>query len=100
MQLGHFLALIAIVAITAVELTSGTLLYNKSIPLHQRISYIIFTSFSARSAGYYTIDMNAFAEGTKIILGIEMGKKKNCKLFFSWHQKPGTHSGNNPLIIL
>lgn len=66
------IALIGILVLFAIELASGELLFDKSKPLMQRIFYIIFNSFSARSAGYYTIDMNQFAEGSKIVLGLLM----------------------------
>lgn len=66
------ISIISIIALLLTELSSGTLLYDESIPLLQRISHIVFTSFSARSAGYYTINVNEFAEGSKIILSLLM----------------------------
>ena len=66
------IAIIAIGLVFLIELTSGTLLYNSKIPLTQRIFYVIFNTFSTRNAGYATVDMNAFAEGTKIIFSLLM----------------------------
>ena len=66
------IALFSIIIIFIIELTSGTLLHNKDIPVIQRIFYVIFNSFSARNAGHSTIDINRFAEGTKIILALLM----------------------------
>lgn len=66
------ITLMAIFAILLIELTSGTILYNTDIPLLQRIFYIIFNSISARSAGYCTININDFTEGTKIVLALLM----------------------------
>lgn len=66
------ITLISILAIFAIELSSGTMLYDTSIPLTQRIFYVIFNSFSSRSAGYYTTNINNFAEGSKIVLALLM----------------------------
>lgn len=66
------IAFIAIAAIFAIELISGTLLYDSSIPLTQRISYVIFNTFSTRNTGYSTINLNEFTVGTRIILAILM----------------------------
>lgn len=66
------ISIIGIALILLVELTSGTLLYNKEIPVIQRIFYVIFNSFSARNAGHSTIDINKFSEGSKIILALLM----------------------------
>lgn len=66
------IALIGALAILTIELTNGTLLYDSNLPLTQRIFYIIFNSFSARNAGYYTIDINKFTEGSRIVLALLM----------------------------
>ena len=66
------ISIISIAIIFAIELASGTILYDKSIPVTQRIFYVIFNSFSARSAGFYTTNTNNFAEGTKIVLALLM----------------------------
>jgi len=66
------ISIIAITAVFIVELSSGTILYNKDIPLIERIFYVIFNTFSTRSAGYATIDFNEFATGTKIIFSTLM----------------------------
>ena len=66
------ITILSIIALFAIELTSGTLLYDTSIPLTERISYVIFSSFSARSAGYYTVNINKFSEGSKILFALLM----------------------------
>ena len=66
------IALIAIISVFAIELASGTILYDTSKPLMQRIFYVIFNTFSTRNTGFATIDMNEFATGTKIIFSILM----------------------------
>ena len=66
------IALIAIISVFAVELSSGTILYDTSKPLMQRIFYVIFNTFSTRNTGFATIDMNEFATGTQIIFSILM----------------------------
>lgn len=67
-----WIAIIGILLIIAIELASGSILYNTDIPLFQRVFYIIFHSVSARNAGYSTIDVNEFATGSKIILALLM----------------------------
>lgn len=66
------ITIISISLVFAIELTSGTILYNKETPLIQRIFYIIFNTFSTRSAGYATINYENFATGTQIIFSILM----------------------------
>lgn len=66
------ISIIGILIILIIELSSGTLLYNNDISLIQRLFYIIFNSFSARNAGFYTTDINNFAEGSKIVLALLM----------------------------
>ena len=66
------IALIAVLSVFAIELTSGTLLYDASIPLVERIFYVIFNTFSTRNAGYATVDLNRFATGSKVIFSILM----------------------------
>lgn len=66
------IAFVGILLIFVIELTSGTLLYNKNIPVIQRIFYVIFNSISARNAGHATISMSEFAEGTQIVLALLM----------------------------
>lgn len=66
------IALIGIISVFAVELASGTILYDTSTPLLQRIFYVIFNTFSTRNAGYATIDLNRFATGTQVIFSILM----------------------------
>ena len=66
------IALIGITLMFITELSSGTILYNSDISIIKRIFYIIFHAFSARNAGYVTLNINEFAEGTKIILGLLM----------------------------
>ena len=66
------IAIVGVAVLFAIELSSGTLLYDASIPLTQRIFYIIFNSFSARNAGFATINMNEFAPGSQIILALLM----------------------------
>ena len=56
------IAIIGIAVLFSIELTIGT----------QRIFYIIFNSFSARNAGFYTVNMNKFAEGSQIVLALLM----------------------------
>jgi len=66
------IAIIALSVIFIIELTSGTILYNKEIPVIQRIFYIIFNTFSTRNAGYSTINLNEFATGSQIVFSILM----------------------------
>ena len=66
------ISFLAIGLVFSIELASGTLLYNNEIPITQRIFYVVFNTFSTRNAGYATIDINQFAEGTKIIFSILM----------------------------
>lgn len=66
------IAAVAIITVFAIELTSGTILYNEDIPLVQRIFYVIFNTLSTRNAGYATINLNEFATGTRIVLSILM----------------------------
>jgi len=66
------IAILAVTAVFAIELSSGTLLYDQNIPLTQRIFYVIFNTFSTRNAGYATINLNEFATGTKVIFAILM----------------------------
>jgi len=66
------IALVALVLVFTIELSSGTILYNEDISISQRISYIIFNTFSTRNAGYATTNLNEFAPGTKIIFSLLM----------------------------
>ena len=66
------IALVALLTVFTVELASGTILYDNSLPLSERIFYIIFNTFSTRNAGYSTINLNKFSQGTQIIFAILM----------------------------
>ena len=72
------ITLLAITCVLTLELTSGTLLYDKSIPLAQRIFYIIFNTSSTRNAGYATIDLNRFSQGTQIVFSLLMYSQEIC----------------------
>ena len=66
------IAIVGLAAVFAIELASGSILYDTSIPLLQRVFYVIFNTFSTRNAGYATIDLNNFATGTQVIFSILM----------------------------
>lgn len=66
------IAFSAIALIFVIELTSGTILYDTSTPVFQRIFYIIFNTFSTRNTGFATVDLNEFATGTKIVFSVLM----------------------------
>lgn len=66
------IALISLILVFIIELTSGTLLYDKNIPLIQRIFYVIFNTFSTRNAGYATTNISNFAPGTQVVYSILM----------------------------
>ena len=66
------ISILSIVIVFALELMSGTILYDTSIPLVERIFYVIFNTFSTRNAGYSTIDLTLFSPATKIIFSILM----------------------------
>lgn len=66
------ISIIALIVVFSIELTSGTLLYNSELPVAQRIFYVIFNTFSTRNAGYATIDLNEFAQGSRIVFAFLM----------------------------
>lgn len=66
------IAFISLIIVFLIEGISGRILYNQDLPLAQRIFYIIFNTFSTRSAGFATIDYSQFSTGTQIVFSILM----------------------------
>ncbi len=66
------ISLISLLIVFIIELTSGTLLYNENISLTQRIFYVIFNTVATRSAGFCTIDLNSFTQGSQVIFALLM----------------------------
>ena len=72
LRIYFLIAFVSIATIFAIELSSGTILFDNQLPLTQRIFYIIFNTFSTRNAGYATINLDKFATGSKVILSLLM----------------------------
>lgn len=66
------IAIIALTSIFTIELISGTLLYNSNYSIPQRIFYVIFNTFSTRNAGYATINLNEFTQGSRMVFAVLM----------------------------
>jgi trk system potassium uptake protein len=66
------LALVGLLLAFGIEFFNGTLLHNTDYSILERISMVVFHVFSTRNAGYSTIDLNQFAEGTRFLFTILM----------------------------
>lgn len=66
------LALVGLLLAFGIEFFNGTLLHNTDYSILEKISMVVFHVFSTRNAGYSTIDLNQFAEGTRFLFTILM----------------------------
>jgi trk system potassium uptake protein len=66
------LAFVGLALAFGIEFFNGTLLHNPDYTILERIFMVVFHVFSTRNAGFSTIDINQFSEGTRFMFTILM----------------------------